>query len=206
MKYKTEQESFWAGEFGDQYISRNQSENLLASNISFFSKALQHANNLKSCIEFGANIGMNLKAIKLLFPKIDLNGIEINKKAFKSLNELIGENNSHNCSIFDFNSKQQFSLSFVKVVLIHINPEMLHLVYKKLYDSSNKYILIAEYYNPKPVSISYRGHSKKLFKRDFAGEFMDSFNDIKLVDYGFVYHRDNCFPQDDINWFLFEKI
>ena len=83
---------------------------------------------------------------------------------------------------------------------------MLHLVYKKLYDSSNKYILIAEYYNPKPVSISYRGHSKKLFKRDFAGEFMDSFNDIKLVDYGFVYHRDNCFPQDDINWFLFEKI
>ena len=28
---------------------------------------------------------------------------------------------------------------------------------------------------------------------------------ILLVDYGFVYHRDNCFPQDDINWFLFEK-
>ena len=90
-----------AGEFGDQYVSRNQSK--IFGSTLVFSKALQHANNLKSCIEFGANIGMNLKAIKL-FPKIDLNGIEINKKAFKSLNELIGENNSHNCSIFDFNN------------------------------------------------------------------------------------------------------
>jgi len=31
------------------------------------------------------------------------------------------------------------------------------------------------------------------------------FVDLELVDYGFVYHRDPVFPQDDINWFLMKK-
>ena len=63
-------------------------------------------------------------------------------------------------------------------------------VYKKLYTVSTRYILVAEYYNPSPVSINYRGHSDKLFKRDFAGEMLDTFPDLRLVDYGFAYHRD----------------
>ena len=41
MKYKTEQEEFWAGNFGDEYIQRNQGDKLLASNLALFSKALQ---------------------------------------------------------------------------------------------------------------------------------------------------------------------
>ena len=39
MSPLSEQSDFWSGEFGDQYIQRNTSENLLASNIHFFSKA-----------------------------------------------------------------------------------------------------------------------------------------------------------------------
>ena len=30
MSFKTEQEKFWAGEFGDDYIGRNKSEEYLA--------------------------------------------------------------------------------------------------------------------------------------------------------------------------------
>lgn len=41
MTYKTEQEAFWAGEFGNAYIHRNQGDALLASNLNLFSKALQ---------------------------------------------------------------------------------------------------------------------------------------------------------------------
>ena len=78
-------------------------------------------------------------------------------------------------------------------------------VYELLYQSSKKYICIAEYYNPKPVEIDYRGHEGKLFKRDFAGEMMDKYKDLQLVDYGFVYHRDYQFAQDDMNWFLLKK-
>ena len=53
--------------------------------------------------------------------------------------------------------------------------------------------------------IKYRGNDEKLYKRDFAGEILDSFSNIELRDYGFAYHKDANFPQDDITWFLLKK-
>jgi len=55
------------------------------------------------------------------------------------------------------------------------------------------------------MEVEYRGQSGKLFKRDFAGEMLDRFGDLSLLDYGFVYHRDPNFSQDDMTWFLMEK-
>ncbi|MBK7312102.1 MAG: pseudaminic acid biosynthesis-associated methylase [Sphingobacteriaceae bacterium] len=205
MAYKTEQEKFWAEEFGNNYIERNQGDKLLASNLNFFVKALKQAGSISSCREFGANIGMNMKALKLLFPEIQLKGIEINGEAAKELKKIVGEGNVFNGSIFEANVEDKVQLSLIKGVLIHINPDMLPLVYEKLYDSSSKYILIAEYYNPSPVTISYRGHQDRLFKRDFAGEFLKKFPGTELVDYGFAYRNDPAFPQDDITWFLIKK-
>lgn len=88
---------------------------------------------------------------------------------------------------------------------IDINPDELNKVYDLLIRSSSRYICIAEYYNPSPVSIPYRGHQDRLFKRDFAGEILDRDPSLSLLDYGFCYHRDPNFPQDDITWFLLEK-
>ena len=204
-KFKTPQEEFWAGNFGEEYIGRNNSQEYLASNLNFFSKALKQVGRPKSLIEFGANIGMNLKAIQHLYPNILLKGIEINEEASRELAKLIGEKNIFKGSIFDYESTKQFELSLIKGVLIHINPDMLPTVYKKLYDSSRRYVLICEYYNPCPVKISYRGHNDRLFKRDFAGEMLDLYSDLELIDYGFCYKRDKSFPQDDITWFLMEK-
>lgn len=203
--FSTPQEAFWAGNFGTEYISRNQGDALLASNLNFFNKSLARVENLTSCIEFGANIGMNLRAIKLLYPQSALNAIEINHDAAKELADFIGNTNVYEGSIFDYPVKEQFDLSLIKGVLIHIKPDMLSKVYQKLYDASNRYILVCEYYNPSPVNINYRGHTDRLFKRDFAGEMLDTFNDLKLIDYGFSYKRDPSFPQDDITWFLMEK-
>lgn len=204
VKFKTEQEEFWAGDFGEEYISRNKSKELLASNLHFFSITLKQCGEINSCFEFGANIGMNLKALNLLFPNAALKGVEINHKAANELAEIIGSENVINDSIFNI-SEQKADLSLIKGVLIHINPNELELVYEKLYSTSNKYILIAEYYNPSPVSINYRGHSDRLFKRDFAGEMLEKYSDLELIDYGFVYKRDPVFPQDDITWFLLKK-
>ena len=148
---------------------------------------------------------MNLAALNPLFPHLQKEGIEINKEACEQLKQVIGEKNTHHSSIFDYKLSKLFDLSLIKGVLIHINPDKLNLVYQQLYKSSKKYILMAEYYNPSSVSIPYRGHTDKLFKRDFAGDFLDKYNDVSLVDYGFVYHRDLSFPQDDITWFLIKK-
>ena len=35
--FSTDQEAFWAGEFGTEYIDRNIGDELLASNLNFFS-------------------------------------------------------------------------------------------------------------------------------------------------------------------------
>ena len=205
MSYKTEQEAFWAGKFGSEYIGRNESSGLLASNLHFFSRALQRAGRVDSCVEFGANIGMNLRALKLLFPQMTQRGIEINAEAAKILGEFIGQPQVFHGSIFDFEVREQSELALIKGVLIHINPDMLQATYQKLYDASSRWVLVCEYYNPAPVSINYRGHTDRLFKRDFAGEMLEKFPDLQLVDYGFAYRRDRAFPQDDITWFLMEK-
>ncbi len=204
-QFKTEQETFWAGDFGTQYIERNQGDSLLASNLDFFSKALRSARGIKSCIEFGANIGMNLKALKLLHPGLDAHAIEINADAAKQLADVIPCDQIHNTSILEFSPRQTWDLVLIKGVLIHINPAELPHVYDKLAASSSRYLVVAEYYNPAPVAIPYRGHSDRLFKRDFAGEIMERHPQFELVDYGFVYHRDPNFPQDDVTWFLMEK-
>jgi len=203
--FKTQQEEFWAGEFGSEYIERNQGAELLASNLNFFSKALQQAGQISSCLEFGANIGMNLRALRLLYPGIDLNAIEINNDAVKLLTQVLGKGNVFEGSIYDYPVKQKFDLTLIKGVLIHLNPDILTAVYEKLYSASNRFILVCEYYNTTPVAIPYQGHSDRLFKRDFAGEMLEQFPDLSLVDYGFAYNRDRAFPQDDITWFLLEK-
>lgn len=203
--YATTQEAFWAGEFGTDYIERNQGEQLLASNLAFFTRALRQAPQPRSCIEFGANIGMNLKALKLLYPLQEQHAIEINPQAAALLSQTLPQAQVLNQSILEFEPTRTWDLALIKGVLIHINPDALPAVYDKLVAATGRYLLVAEYYNPSPVAIPYRGHTDRLFKRDFAGEIMDRHPNMQLIDYGFAYRRDPSFPQDDITWFLLEK-
>ena len=204
--FATPQEEFWAGQFGTDYIERNRSNQLLASNLEFFSRALRRAGRVGSCVELGANIGMNLRALKLLYPEIEARGVEINEQAAAELRRTIGEDRVFEGSIFDWQPAEKVELALVKGVMIHLNPELLPVAYDRLHAVSERFVLVAEYYNPAPVAIAYRGHQDRLFKRDFAGEMLDRFADLKLIDYGFSYRRDPAFPQDDITWFLMEKI
>lgn len=87
-EYKTEQEIFWAGQFGDEYIKTNNNQTLIASNIAMFSEILAGLNYVESIIEFGANIGLNLLAVKSLIPDINLSAFEINQKAVLELQQL----------------------------------------------------------------------------------------------------------------------
>jgi spore coat polysaccharide biosynthesis protein SpsF len=204
VKHKTEQEQFWAGKFGDDYILRNKGDQILSSNVSLFRDIIDNTKGVKSAIEFGANIGLNLEAIKQLREDIELSAIEINKKAVSGLSKLKNIK-IYPQSILEFSPDYPRNLVFTKGVLIHVNPDFLPRVYDLLYKTSNRYICIIEYYNKTPVEVMYRGHKGKLFKRDFAGEILDRYEDLMLTNYGFVYHRDNNFPQDDLSWFLLEK-
>lgn len=202
MSYQTEQEKFWATEFGDEYVERNQGAKTVAGNIATFVNALRTTNGISSVLEFGPNRGMNLDALSIVLPDAKLTGVEINSKAADILEK---KHETIRGSILEFESDRSWDMTLIKGVLIHINPDKLGEVYRRLYDFSSRYVLICEYYNPDPVAVPYRGHDDRLFKRDFAGELMDLYPDLELVDYGFLYSRDSVFLQDDSTWFLMRK-
>lgn len=204
MRELTEQERFWQGEFGDQYVDRNDGEVHVANVTAFFAQALRRAGRIDSVLELGTNRGLNLRALNRLFPQATLQGVELNAKA-RDIAQALGIADIWQGSLFDYPVQQPVGLAFTRGVLIHLPPELLPQAYAKLHEASRGHVLIAEYYSPSPVEISYRGHAGKLFKRDFAGEMLDLYPDLQLVDYGFVYRRDVNFPTDDINWFLLEK-
>ncbi|MEI7593002.1 MAG: pseudaminic acid biosynthesis-associated methylase [Actinomycetes bacterium] len=199
----TPQEQFWSGDFGDEYSARNTGAEMLAGNISLFSEIFGRTGPLESVLELGANIGMNVQAIGLVAPSAAITAVEINAAAATELAKLDCEVIEE--SILEWTpSAANYDFVFTKGVLIHIAPDALPKVYEKMAASSRRFVMMAEYYNPSPVAIDYRGHSERLFKRDFAGEFLDRHQDFRLIDYGFRYHR-GTFSQDDFTWFLMER-
>ncbi len=203
MTFKTEQEKFWAGDFGCEYIERNQGESLVDLNIALFRRIISATQSVESFVELGCNIGLNLQALSEINKQFKLCGYEINKVAAQKARGL-NVARIVDGTILDEISDIQYDVSFTKGVLIHINPDELNKVYDNLFRLSRKYILVCEYYDPNPVVVKYRGNEERLFKRDFAGELIDKYN-LRLVDYGFIYHRDAGFPRDDWTWFLLEK-
>ncbi len=204
--------SFWEGEFGNKYINRNNHPNMINDNINIFKKSLfKNKIKINSVLEYGANIGLNLLALNKIYKKLDITAVEINSNACSKLKKNLQNINIYNQSIFSFDKEykkfdNKFDLTLSKTVLIHIDPVQIKKAYSALYSKSKKYILIVEYHNPTPVKIKYRGYNNKLFKRDFAGEMLNIYRDLKIIDYGFIYSKDpklnNC---DDLNWFLLKK-
>ena len=206
--YTTEQEAFWAGDFGHEYLQRNTGEELITSNIVLFSHVLRCAPGVKSITELGCNIGLNLQALHRINHRFKLGGYEINERAAGIASERNIADVVNGTILDDLAATpgggMKADLTFTKGVLIHINPDELHKVYRNLVTLSNRYVMVCEYYNPTPMAVSYRGVEDRLFKRDFAGELMDQYH-LKLIDYGFCYHRDNHLAQGDSTWFLLEK-
>ncbi len=205
--FKTEQEAFWHGDFGDSYTDRNDGDDIVRSNLLFWGGLLKRTGPIHSCFEIGCNRGINLDAIKTLLPGCKTSGLEINSYAAKECSRkghhvvegsiLLAPPETQLAGIAD--------MSFASGVLIHIEPNSLDAAYDLLYSTAKKFIMISEYFNPSPVAISYRGHEDRLFKRDFAGELWAKYPTLRLVDYGFVWSKDPVAPKDDTTWFLFQK-
>lgn len=196
------QEDLWRGRFGDAYTERNRPR--LADSKAFFKKVLGgRAEYIESCIEFGANRGHNLVALrKLVADNAKLDGVEINEAAFSEL-ETVADY-AYWMSMLDFVARPDWTLVLTKGLLIHIPPHALQHAYSILYDSSKRWILMCEYFNPVPVVVRYRGQDAALWKRDFGSDMLDLYPTLKVVDYGWHWSRDPH-PQDDITWWLLEK-
>jgi spore coat polysaccharide biosynthesis protein SpsF len=80
---RTEQEDFWAGEFGNQYFLRNAlNPDSIGQRLGMWSSILRRCSTpITSVLELGANVGKNLSALSLLLPQTELTGLEINPQA-----------------------------------------------------------------------------------------------------------------------------
>lgn len=199
------QDTLWRGPFGDAY-SQRQTIPLLDTQ-AFFARALGALRwpSLSSVIEFGANDGHNLVALRAhaaVRAEAKLDGVEINAKAFEKLRSVASS--AWHQSVVTWTHPSQWQLVISKGLLIHISPQELLPAYDVLHGASSRYILIAEYFNPTPVAIPYRGQTEALWKRDFGGEMLDRFSDLACLDYGFIWERD-AHPQDNVTWWLLEK-
>ena len=199
------QEALWAGDFGNGYIERNQSAEAIAANTAFLARALRRADKITSCIDFGAGTGMTLQALKALYPAIDAHGIDINTTAAAALADVIPASNIRIGSFGSFKPGRTFDLVMTKGVLICIHPDNLPATYAAMHGACGRYILISEYFSSTPAEIIYRGNTGVLWKRDFAGDLLDAFPDLSLVDYGFSYRRDPRSHHFDATWFLLER-
>ena len=202
--YGTQQEQLWASKHTEAYIERSSSPQLLAAKTALYAQILAHVRDVKSVIEFGPNIGLNLDAIRLLLPDVQQSAVEISPAAADVLRKK-GTIEVFNDSLLNFKPAKTWDLAFTMGVLIHVNPDRLRQAYDLLYQASHRYVLMIEYYNPSPAMIMHRGLPDQMFKRDFAREMLEAHPDLNLLEYGFVYHRDPVFPLDDVTWFLFEK-
>jgi pseudaminic acid biosynthesis-associated methylase len=201
-----QQEQFWAKTYASDYIKKNSSFDL-KKGIEAWNKMSLQIPNIKNILECGCNIGKNLNCLNRVYPQAKKSIIEISKPAYDHVLKTYNVKNAYNGSIISSNfSLNSFDLVFTMGVLIHISPKNLIANMKKMFDYSNKYILIGEYFNRQPTTIIYQGLSNKLFKCDFGKIFINNFN-VKLIDYGFLWgHLYDNAGFDDITWWLFEKI
>jgi len=201
---------FWRGSFGDGYSDRCRGDALIKNNEALFRKALLpmfHTTPMR-IIEFGANIGLNIHALRRIgpFSTCEFSAVEPNEKAAEELRKIDGVN-VYQTAMQDTDAPWGggYDLALTRGVLIHVPPGDLAQAYAAIHRATRRYILLAEYHSVKPVEVEYRGHGGRLWKRDFAAEMLDLFPDLCVINYGFAWHRDPYAPQDDITFILMER-
>lgn len=205
---ETEQVKFWRGDFGDTYVDRNAtSHDHMKMRLSMWVKIFKYmADDMpKSILEIGPNIGLNIRAMKMLC-EAEYFAVEPNEKARQTLicEGVLPEENLQNAFAGDFKVPEvPVDLAFTSGVMIHIHHDDLLEACTNIHKATGKYIVCNEYFSDKPEIIQYRGHSDKLFKRDYGAFWLENFPDLKCLGYGFEWKH--MTGLDNSTWWVFEK-
>jgi pseudaminic acid biosynthesis-associated methylase len=205
----TKQLQLWKSSFGVDYAGRPGNA-LSAENVRRlmrdWGRMLAHAVTPKpeSVLEVGCNIGRNLVALRGFVG--DIHAVEPNTEAVKQARANpalegvdIREGDGFALPFAD----ASIDLVFTSGVLIHVAPDDLERVVREIARVARHYILCIEYFSHEPVQVTYRGKQGFLFKRDFGRYYLETFPDLRVVDYGFLWQPLDS--SDDSNWWLFAK-
>ena len=201
----THQLRTWQSQFGNDYIGRNlATDSMLRSRVQMWSRILECTTGAppESLLEVGSNIGINLRALRAITPA-KFYAVEPNKTALDTLiaDKVVPQDQTFH----GYGSKiplpdASVDLVYTSGVLIHVPPEQLDATISEMRRVAKRYVVCVEYFNDKPVMIPYHGQDNLLFKRDFGGLWMDKFQELRLLDYGFFWKR--ITGLDNLTWWL----
>ncbi|MGD2131239.1 MAG: methyltransferase domain-containing protein [Maricaulaceae bacterium] len=205
---QTKQEALWRSDFGDDYVERNVvSDAHLAALTKNWSAVLRCMDGAppQSIFEGGANIGLNLRALRRL---TDARFVALEPNA-KARARLVADGVVDSRNVLDGLltgidlPDDAVDLAFTSGVLIHVHPDNLLQSCSELVRVSRRYVIAIEYFADKPAEIPYRDQTEALFKRDFGGFYLDNFPQLRVLDYGFAWKR--LTGLDNLTWWVFEK-
>jgi pseudaminic acid biosynthesis-associated methylase len=151
MTLSTKQLQAWQGEFGNAYVDRNEAtEKAIHSKVAVFSKILSHLPGAKinSILEVGANVGINIQALKRL-TSAHIEAIEPNAKARKFIidNGVLKSNEIHEGIAQNIPFQDEsFDLVYTSGVLIHVAPNDLERAYQEIYRVSKNIYSLSNYF------------------------------------------------------------
>lgn len=205
---ETDQLKFWRGDFGNAYSDRNASAAAhLRARVAMWAPIMASLTGAppRSILEVGANIGNNLHALRQL-TDAEFFAVEPNKKARQTLvkDEVVSAANVRDgfAASIDLDD-EAVDLAFTSGVLIHIHPDDLEASCREIHRVAKRYIVCIEYFADQAKEIDYRGHTERLFKRDFGGYWLDLFPEMQTIDYGFAWKR--LTGLDNLTWWVFRK-
>ncbi len=204
----TPQVDFWRGDFGDAYTDRNvASPEQLQARRAMWAQILSHTLPAppRSILEIGPNLGINLRALRAL-TSARLLAVEPNDKARQQLvdDKVVAPSDVRGGAASSIDLPDGVAdLVFTSGVLIHIHPDHLEASVREIHRCAARWIGAIEYFADKLEMIPYRGYNDRLFKRDFGGFWLDTFPDLRVRAYGFVWKR--VTGLDNLTWWLFEK-
>ena len=200
--------SHWKGEFGDAYTGRNE---VSAEKLRQLTAAWQailrtmETDAPKSILEVGANIGLNLRALRPI-SSAEFYAVEPNAKARERLldDNIVARDHLFDAAVGELPlADSHVDLCFTSGVLIHVPPGDLLDSCREIHRVSRTYVLCMEYFAAEPETKQYHGLGDLLFKRDFGSFYLENFPDLDVVDYGFFWKP--ATGLDNITWWLFRK-
>ena len=162
----TEQEQFWKGDFGSQYVARNRVD--WKARVPFWTDIIDRTKP-RSILEVGCGSGWNLRAMRHVDPSIAVRGVEINQHALQEAADVglfVAE-----ASVFELQTEwpeSGFDLVATVGCLIHISPADISRAMDQIISVSNRYVLAVEYADETEVMVPYRDHTERLWRRPFG--------------------------------------
>lgn len=187
----TQQEQFWAGDFGQQYTDRNTYDPQAWDD--FYRQTWGHTKidiNAQfigdlprdiRILEVGCNTGMQLRGLQSM-GFTNLYGVELQPYAVEKAKQHTTGINIIQGSGFDLPFRDGFfDVVCTNGVLIHIAPDDLPKFMGEMVRCSRQFIWGFEYYADELKAIPYRGHDGFLWKADYGKLFEQLFPQLRLV-------------------------